>query len=210
MMVDSLTYLFNWMAERRKHTFDQYYQEPPGQRTEERSRYLQQRTKRKVILQLEILPPLISVATLLVVTGVVLREALKVIWLDLSRSVGEQSDPNIHLMMTFALVNLGLDLVNVCCFAQARHLFGYETSPPTQATTNHHHHNSNAYPHPVALDFDDYDEDVEDFWHHGHHRKNRPHEHANLNMVRRVRKNCLYAQSLSLYLASRLTLLRIP
>jgi Co/Zn/Cd efflux system component len=128
MMVDSLTYLFNWMAERRKHTFDDTYETPVDIVDPAKARRIRQRARRKVMLQLEILPPLISVATLLVVTGVVLRKAADVILLDLRRSTDEQATPNVNLMLAFSLINLGLDGLNFFCFAKSSHLFGYDTT----------------------------------------------------------------------------------
>lgn len=195
MIVDSLTYLFNWIAERRKHTFDRYYKDPPGL-DPERAAKIRQRTKRKVILQLEILPPLVSVAILLVVTGVVFRDAAKVIMLDLHRDAGEQSDPNIDLMMIFSLINLGLDGINFYCFAQASHLYGFLTTEESQSKTTVHaasdggefsspySSNGNGNTSSNRLDHwmdDNYDEseDQQQQNHHHHH-----HEHANLNMVR--------------------------
>lgn len=128
MMVDSLTYLFNWMAERRKHTFDDTYATPVDIVDPAKARRIRQRARRKAMLQLEILPPLISVATLLVVTAVVLRKAADVILLDLRRSTDEQATPNVNLMLAFSLINLGLDGLNFFCFAKSSHLFGYDTT----------------------------------------------------------------------------------
>lgn len=188
MMVDSATYFFNWIAERRKHNFDDHYRDPSNV-SPSRARALRQRTKRKVILQLEIIPPLISVSTLLIVTGIVLRKALQIIYLDIQRDPNDQSDPNVNLMLMFALGNLGLDTMNFCCFARARHLFGFDTNPEEQDGRYRRRHNSalsrsrgniaedNDGDH--VFDFDQYDQDEEEFMQRHHH------AHANLNMVRR-------------------------
>ena len=193
MMVDSLTYLFNWIAERQKHVFDRNYQHPMNLiLTPERAKQVRQRTKRKVTLQWEIIPPLVSVSTLLIVTGVVLRQASRVIWLDLHRDPNLQSDPNIDLMMGFALVNLALDGVNFCCFAQASHLFGYDTMEEDARVQL----SSSPDGQHVALDVSessDYSDDHQDFMReHAHRRHHHHHQHANLNMVSFILFVCLF------------------
>ena len=130
MFVDAITYLFNLVAERRKSRFEEYYQEPEhlsGGDAVRRAK-LKQRTKRKLILRMELIPPLISVATLLCVTAFVLHGSLRMILLDTHRDRSEQGDPNLSLMLAFSCLNLLLDLVNVFCFARAKRLFGYATS----------------------------------------------------------------------------------
>ena len=125
MIVDSMTYLFNWYAERRKARFDE---ENTADATEsEREERIMLREKRKLVLRLEIIPPLISVTTLVAVTIVILKQAIEVLVLDTKRSEAEQAKPNIKLMMAFSIVNLGLDFLNVFCFARARRLLGFET-----------------------------------------------------------------------------------
>ena len=136
MMVDALTYLFNWIAERRKtkleHITSLYEVEGIGRnesndldRAEEQRRL--SRWKRKMILQLEIIPPIISVTCLLAVIVVVLERAIRILMLDLHRSRSEQLNPNVGLMFAFSIFNLVLDGLNVFCFAKAKHLLGYET-----------------------------------------------------------------------------------
>ena len=148
MMVDSLTYLFNFCAERAKHNVELPLRDTLTQSTSIKvlSKHQQERNKRKRVLQLEILPPLISVTTLLIVTAVVLRDSLRVIWWDLaaqhSLNYHVQGDPNIELMLMFALINLGLDVVNFGCFARASHLFGYDTSDIAGSERHAHTHRS--------------------------------------------------------------------
>jgi Co/Zn/Cd efflux system component len=130
MIVDALTYLFNLLAERKKNRFRQDPHSSPYSLTcidPERAQRLQQIKFRKETLQLELITPLISVSTLLVVTGFIIHKAMHVLILDLDRDVSEQSDPNVHLMLLFSLLNLILDFVNVSCFAKANHALGYAT-----------------------------------------------------------------------------------
>ncbi|CAB9513063.1 expressed unknown protein [Seminavis robusta] len=147
MIVDALTYLFNWHAERKKAHFETpewaatILMTTGNDNDETRQRVLD-RTRRKQILQLELVPPLISVSTLLIVTGFVLHQSVRVLVLDVHRSIDKQGNPNIEIMMYFSIANLGLDLVNVANFAKAKHLFGYETNeyqPPQghEALTTH-------------------------------------------------------------------------
>lgn len=130
MFVDAITYLFNLVAERRKSRFEEYYQEPQHLADDDavRRAKLKQRSKRKLILRMELIPPVISVATLLCVTAFVLHSSLRMILLDTHRDRSEQGDPNLSLMLVFSCLNLLLDLVNVFCFARAKRLFGYATT----------------------------------------------------------------------------------
>jgi len=146
MIVDALTYLFNYIAERRKNRFDELYSVADDEAkilqlvggdhvgsidVEDRERTLRrirERAKRKMVLQLEIIPPFISVTTLVVVIGFVLRKALRVLYLDMHRSPALQGNPNVNLMLAFSVFNLGLDGLNVFCFAKSKHLFGYSTT----------------------------------------------------------------------------------
>lgn len=208
MMVDALTYLFNWMAERRKRQFQQQdddddekeqrqqqgqfleveltKQEPLEQGKEDDSKMdnrgqrrtittleqqqqnefqhrQRERFKRKALLQLEILPPLISVSALLVVTFFVLKTAIQVLVLDTHRKRSEQSDPNLNVMLIFSLVNLGLDLLNVTCFARAKHMLGFETHVATSTTGHHHHHHRDHILVRTQHDDDDDDDDDHSF-----------------------------------------------
>mmetsp|Transcript_18630 Transcript_18630/g.45001 ORF Transcript_18630/g.45001 Transcript_18630/m.45001 type:complete len:253 (+) Transcript_18630:331-1089(+) len=82
---------------------------------------------KKYTYQLEIVTPFVTVSTLVVVIGLVLRESIHVLILDAKRDVSEQDDPNIKLMLIFSVLNLLLDMINVFCFAQASHGLGYKT-----------------------------------------------------------------------------------
>jgi len=162
MIVDALTYLFNWIAERKKNRFDEQYVDDESRRRQdlvpstdvyndenaenggddatrttsrvdpERELRMRERAKRKMVLELEIVPPAISVTTLLVVIAFVMRRAILILALDMHRSRAKQANPNINLMLAFSIFNLALDGLNVFCFAKAKHLFGY-------ATDVHHH-----------------------------------------------------------------------
>ena len=147
MLVDALTYLFNWIAEYRKSNFDhttistavtpgiilplnQQQQQPQHNDDLDpaRLRRIRKRGYRKMVLQMEIIPPALSVTTLIAVTIVVTYQAALVLVYH-----RRHENPNLQLMMTFSVVNLGLDGLNVFCFAKAKHLMGY-------STTAHNHH----------------------------------------------------------------------
>jgi Co/Zn/Cd efflux system component len=83
---------------------------------------------RKYTYQLELIPPLLSVTALLAVTVIVLKESIHILILDSTRDVSLQADPNINIMMIFSFLNLLLDVVNVGCFASAKHAMGYKTN----------------------------------------------------------------------------------
>jgi len=102
MLVDSITYAFNLYAEKRKG-------DPESTRKER--------------LQLELIPPLISVTTLIAVTGYILSDALNTLM-----SSDDDDDPNTTIMAIFSTANLLLDLVNVFCFAKARKLLGFSVA----------------------------------------------------------------------------------
>lgn len=127
MFVDALTYLFNLVAERKKKHFDATYVPSPTETDPERAKRIRQRAKRKMVVTMELIPPLISVTTLIVVTAFVLRHAIRVLILDVHRPVSLQGDPNLNLMLAFSTINLLLDFLNVFCFARAKHLLGFET-----------------------------------------------------------------------------------
>lgn len=106
MYVDVLSYLVNFLAERLKH----------GQ-TEKSIK--ETRLRR---LYLELVPPLVSVATLVGVTIVSLQEACEVL-LNLDKNQDESS-PDLVLMLLFSGLNLLLDFVNVSCFARVDQAVG--------------------------------------------------------------------------------------
>lgn len=104
MFVDIFSYALNWCAERRKAN-----------------------ATRKQQLQLELVAPLFSVCALLGVTLFSTKEAILV--LIKSKSFVSSSQPNLFIMLLFSSLNLGLDVLNVSCFARAKKLFGFQVSP---------------------------------------------------------------------------------
>lgn len=133
MAIDALTYLFNFFAERRKSRFEEYYQRTHSlaslPKDPARRLRLKQRAKRKMTLRMELIPPILSVTTLVFVTAIVLHGSIHMLQLDAHRDRTEQGDPNVNLMLIFSSLNLVLDIVNVMCFARAKRLCGYETIP---------------------------------------------------------------------------------
>ena len=145
MVVDSMTYGFNLYAEKKKKKNEDFDEDEisngaeieitpvavGGERNEttdnDISRYRRILRQRKRHLHLELMPPVMSVSVLLVVIGLVLHDSIHTLIIDAHRSEKEQSRPNLVLMMTFSVLNLVLDLVNVFCFARAKHLMGYKT-----------------------------------------------------------------------------------
>jgi len=133
MMVDALTYLCNLVAERQKEIYASKLQQqckffsPMTSFT--RSKMILE--QRKYTYQLELVPPLLSVSTLLIVTVLVLKESIHTLILDNQRDASLQSNPDVNLMVIFSFLNLLLDIVNVGCFAFARHALGYKTDTET-------------------------------------------------------------------------------
>lgn len=141
MIVDSVTYLFNWIAERRKNRYDEFVDSSLHAEADPvTTARIRQRNKRKLILRLEIIPPVISVTTLVIVTIVVTRKAVHVLQLDMHRTREEQLIPNLNVMLAFSMVNLILDCVNVFNFAKANHLMGYVTIEEGTDTYSEHEH----------------------------------------------------------------------
>lgn len=115
MFVDALTYLFNLLAERLKHrSYSEREKRMPAH-----VRHYQRRLHR---LYLELIPPLISVTTLVVVTIFAFRDSLTV--LLGTQSTNPSDEPDVNIMLLFSALNLGLDAVNVSCFAKANQAVG--------------------------------------------------------------------------------------
>ena len=147
MVVDSMTYGFNLYAERKKNEEIEMPSLCIAASTEEEDesdisadipkeinseeRILLALNRRRRYLQLELVPPTISVSVLLVVIGFILSNSIHTLILDANRSEKEQSRPNLIIMMVFSVLNLFLDLLNVFCFARAKHLMGYKTQDDT-------------------------------------------------------------------------------
>ena len=113
MSVDALTYLFNLCAERVKHRpiTEQERQLPVNVRNYRRER---------LRLYLELIPPLISVVTLIMVTVGAIQEATD----SLMDPNQDDEDVSVGLMFWFSLANLFLDFFNVACFAKAHQAYG--------------------------------------------------------------------------------------
>ena len=139
MMVDAFTYLFNLVAERIKKR--------PIPTDDSVPDVVRKRQRRRKVLYLEIVPPLISVVTLIVVSVVVLADAVDTILkrlTDEDQNGGVDNDddlPNAWIMFLFSSANLALDVMNVTCFAKAKsfgffmlhHLFGRGEAPADNA-----------------------------------------------------------------------------
>lgn len=107
MFIDVITYLFNFLAERLKHS-------KRGGSTK------QVRLRR---LYLELVPPSISVTSLLLVIFTTLREAFTTI---LIVDESQQSEtPDLTIMVIFSALNLLLDVMNVGCFARVDQMGGF-------------------------------------------------------------------------------------
>jgi len=127
MVIDSLTYLFNSYAERIKNrSLSKHDDEHLTEREKELKRL--GRTRQRLLL--EIAPPLCSVLTLIGLTIYIIKDALDSLAGSESES-GEDdgsssdSDPNVGVMFFFSGLNLALDILNVTCFARAKHAFGF-------------------------------------------------------------------------------------
>ena len=125
MSVDALTYLFNLCAERVKH---RPYTAKELEMPEAVREYKREMTR----LYLEVVPPLISVTTLVAVTVYAVKDAVDS--LCQPDDVPEE-DVDVSIMMWFSGANLLLDLVNVTCFARAGQAFGLATLKRETAPT---------------------------------------------------------------------------
>ncbi len=136
MTVDAFTYGFNLIAERMKHRphvqlpwlkndFNNIQSNMCTQQDIERRNA---RAKRKQTLVLELVPPLISVITLIAVTSFILHQSISVLISEARQtSNSSQSKPNMNIMLAFSCLNLLVDIVNIMFFSKADHAFGYET-----------------------------------------------------------------------------------
>jgi len=127
MMVDVVTYLFNFLAERHKHGH-------PG---------MSARQLRLHRLYLELIPPLISVTTLITVTVMALSEAFKTL---VNKDDTPEGQPDLGIMLLFSALNLLLDILNVHCFARVDQAVGLPSSltPAHEATPLLSRQNSDA------------------------------------------------------------------
>lgn len=117
MSVDAFTYLFNLVAERLKHRSSSQYENLSVEEAKRRKKILR--------LYLEFFPPMISVTTLIIVSFNALMEAVHTL-IDppmLRLGKGEdisQEEPDVKIMIFFSALNLGLDVMNVLCFARVQ------------------------------------------------------------------------------------------
>jgi Co/Zn/Cd efflux system component len=128
MSVDALTYLFNLGAEKIKSR-------PYTPEEISMPRWYRLRTRKLKRLYLELVPPLISVSTLIVVTVFALKSSLATLF-HTTEHADEEVD--VTIMLFFSALNLLLDLVNVSCFAKAHQAFGLNDV----MSSGHHVHHS--------------------------------------------------------------------
>eukprot|EP00557_Chaetoceros_sp_GSL56_P006114 CAMPEP_0176493364 /NCGR_PEP_ID=MMETSP0200_2-20121128/9510_1 /TAXON_ID=947934 /ORGANISM="Chaetoceros sp., Strain GSL56" /LENGTH=268 /DNA_ID=CAMNT_0017891023 /DNA_START=66 /DNA_END=869 /DNA_ORIENTATION=+ len=128
MFVDSATYLFNIERLKRREI-----------RQEEQEEYPVTVLAHKLKLErnyLELIPPLISVATLLYVTFVTFGASIHTLThSEEENSSADQGQPNVKVMMFFSIMNLLLDIVNVTCFARVNQAIFV---PQFNFENNHH------------------------------------------------------------------------
>ena len=129
MVIDSLTYLFNSYAERIKNIS---LQESDDDTLSEAEKDIRRLARTRQRLWLEILPPLCSVMTLIILTIYIMIDALKTlaepdyeVGEDDGTSAPSDDEPDIGVMFFFSALNMALDLLNVTCFARAKHAFGF-------------------------------------------------------------------------------------
>lgn len=117
MSVDALTYLFNLCAERIKNR-------PYTKKELALPQDVREYRRELLRLYLELVPPFLSVSTLIVVTSFAIKDA--VVTISQPDDVPEE-DVDVSIMMGFSAANLLLDIVNVACFARAHQAFGLTT-----------------------------------------------------------------------------------
>lgn len=131
MSVDVISYFVNWCAERLKHGHSSLSPE-------------QLRLKR---LYLELIPPGISVITLIVVTVMALQLAIETL-VDAYRGKNNGAPPpDVGLVLLFSGLNLGLDFFNVMFFAKADQAVGIPGQHGNEDIHVHfdsHHHPEHA------------------------------------------------------------------
>lgn len=130
MSVDALTYLFNMCAERIKNR-------PPTQAELQLPLEVREHRIEMKRLYLELIPPLISVTTLIIVTIGAVREAFDTLFSE----DGNEEDVSAGLMLFFSGLNLVLDIVNVTCFARANQAYGLQSTVDDQPHHTKPHYN---------------------------------------------------------------------
>jgi len=117
MSIDAMTYLFNLWAERIKNR-------PLTAKELEMPEAVREYKREMTRLYLEVVPPLVSVITLISVTIYSIKDAVDS--LNQPSDVPEEA-VDVSIMLWFSGANLLLDLVNVTCFARAGQAFGLGT-----------------------------------------------------------------------------------
>ena len=156
MSVDVITYLFNWCAERLKHI-------PLTDDEKQMPIHLLHHKKRLQRLYLELVPPLLSVTTLLVVTIISFHDAITTI-IAANESHEDVEQPNVHIMLIFSAMNLLLDAMNVSCFARVDHAPQGLSDLISSHPHHHHHHHHHLHHHQ-----DHYSLEQQQQQHHHHH-----------------------------------------
>lgn len=155
MAIDSFTYGFNLVAERMKNRIEahiNYREQSSHNLTEEEFERRLERSKRKLTLQLEIVPPVVSVLTLVIVTSIILKESIDALQVDVKEEDEDpdnlQSNPNMNVMLVFSSLNLLVDLVNVLFFTKSDNVFGFQTRHDSDK--NHTHQIDDDLPSPTG------------------------------------------------------------
>jgi Co/Zn/Cd efflux system component len=116
MIVDSISYLCNWNAERKKKNYDrEQLEQTAGNTLSAEAARICERNRRKMVLKLEIITPVISIVALMLVSAYVVQKSVSVLQLLDSTSAA----PNLTIMLIFSSVNLMLDVLNIFCFSKA-------------------------------------------------------------------------------------------
>lgn len=150
MIVDSLTYLFNWVVEVRKGRDDaetlllQKHNNKNNTSTTtadamdpEELPAIQKRTKRKLVLQMEIFPTIVSMLLLVFKADVAaMHQQAGAVGGDGDGDDDDINGPNVQIMAVFSIFNLFLYVINFTCFAHARHLLGFPTPPPSDTASS--------------------------------------------------------------------------
>lgn len=116
MLIDVVTYLFNYGAELMKHS-------NKTSKNEQHSLKIRQ-------LYVELIPPLLSVTTLIIVTVMAMRDAFRKLLLqpevndDNNQHKISFASPDLRIMLIFSSMNLILDIINVTCFARVQQAIG--------------------------------------------------------------------------------------
>jgi len=123
MSVDAFTYMFNLAAERLKHN-PSILGNTEGLSSEEIKR-----RRKEFRLYLEFIPPLLSVTALIIVSIQTMIDAVHTLIQGPAEDEEDGDEPSVHLMLFFSGLNLGLDIMNVTCFAKAKNFSALPMGP---------------------------------------------------------------------------------